>query len=176
MLASGEKWTDDELAALDRISRRMDAQRARSSDENLVSEEEILMISNYRNRDVATDRFEDLFLFSGGVGISRRNSLDEAMAAQKRYDDGASTVVAAAAAAAAEAKKRFAGYRDAPDTPASEEEHSSHADARTCSICLEDIGNPHRARVLSCMHVFHDACVSEWLARNPLCPLCRTPQ
>jgi hypothetical protein len=34
----------------------------------------------------------------------------------------------------------------------------------SCSICLEEFQGGQKQRVLSCSHVFHAACVDEWLA------------
>lgn len=43
-----------------------------------------------------------------------------------------------------------------------------------CSICLEDMRRNSLVTRLPCSHVFHDACIFEWLRdRNPTCPLCR---
>ena len=40
-----------------------------------------------------------------------------------------------------------------------------------CSICQESIQTGTRLR--SCRHVFHDACIDQWLQLNPRCPVCR---
>ncbi len=41
----------------------------------------------------------------------------------------------------------------------------------TCSICLEEIRND--SKELSCKHVFHDKCITEWLKKAHTCPTCR---
>ena len=43
----------------------------------------------------------------------------------------------------------------------------------SCSICLEN--EPCEIYVLNCDHVFHKKCITDWLMRNPTCPLCRMP-
>lgn len=42
-----------------------------------------------------------------------------------------------------------------------------------CSICLiaPELGNT--VTNLNCGHIFHTACITEWLSQTPTCPLCR---
>ena len=47
---------------------------------------------------------------------------------------------------------------------------------KTCSICLDNITSRKDTRMLICAHTFHNTCVSEWLERSNVCPLCRTEQ
>ena len=48
----------------------------------------------------------------------------------------------------------------------------SHLDA--CPICFEDFMTGDQVMTLpKCNHSFHPACVTGWLAKNPLCPMCR---
>jgi hypothetical protein len=42
-----------------------------------------------------------------------------------------------------------------------------------CSICLEEFTRGESVCELPCKHIFHDACVREWLKREPTCPVCR---
>ena len=42
----------------------------------------------------------------------------------------------------------------------------------TCSVCLSDLRREN-AVTLPCGHVFHESCISTWLARRPTCPECR---
>ncbi|KAI1728181.1 ring finger domain-containing protein [Ditylenchus destructor] len=42
-----------------------------------------------------------------------------------------------------------------------------------CSICLTTISRRKRGVLPQCKHVFHYACVSQWLEKTPQCPLCR---
>ncbi|EHA8589630.1 hypothetical protein COCNU_scaffold011582G000020 [Cocos nucifera] len=42
-----------------------------------------------------------------------------------------------------------------------------------CSICLENIVSGTPAGWLPCSHVFHPACIANWLDRNAVCPICR---
>jgi hypothetical protein len=44
---------------------------------------------------------------------------------------------------------------------------------RECEICLDDITTSQKLRTLPCMHVFHAGCVSAWLRKQPVCPICR---
>jgi len=46
-------------------------------------------------------------------------------------------------------------------------------DQTECTVCLSQFENGDRVRILPCQHVFHAACVDEWLGRDPHCPLCR---
>jgi Ring finger domain len=43
----------------------------------------------------------------------------------------------------------------------------------SCSICLNEFAHGEEVRKLSCEHLFHTACVAEWLIKSRLCPLCR---
>ena len=48
--------------------------------------------------------------------------------------------------------------------------------AKSCSICLEDIGDdvPQEYRtILSCDHEFHPACILKWFEHKTSCPTCR---
>jgi len=42
-----------------------------------------------------------------------------------------------------------------------------------CMVCLAQFAGGDSVRILPCKHVFHTACVDEWLARDAHCPLCR---
>jgi len=42
-----------------------------------------------------------------------------------------------------------------------------------CSICLEKFVNGDLRGRVACKHVFHKACIEEWLKTNPTCPQCR---
>jgi hypothetical protein len=42
-----------------------------------------------------------------------------------------------------------------------------------CSICLETFTGGERVCRLPCKHIFYDNCVSEWLKREAICPICR---
>ena len=47
------------------------------------------------------------------------------------------------------------------------------AEVNACPICLSDLIIGEDARVLRCKHLFHKACVDEWLQVNASCPTCR---
>lgn len=43
-----------------------------------------------------------------------------------------------------------------------------------CAICLSVIGEDEEIKELRCRHLFHEACLDQWLRlRNRTCPLCR---
>jgi len=43
-----------------------------------------------------------------------------------------------------------------------------------CPICLDGLGNEAKPEtVTDCNHIFHTACLGEWLAQNDSCPYCR---
>ena len=43
----------------------------------------------------------------------------------------------------------------------------------TCAICLDCIKNNQNCRILSCFHVFHVKCITEWFLRSSSCPNCK---
>ena len=42
-----------------------------------------------------------------------------------------------------------------------------------CSICLDPVATDGHMTI--CHHQFHRTCITEWVTRNPSCPLCRYP-
>ncbi|CAN6339298.1 unnamed protein product [Urochloa humidicola] len=42
-----------------------------------------------------------------------------------------------------------------------------------CAICLQCFLSDDTLRAIPCSHTFHQHCISQWLRRNPVCPLCR---
>lgn len=42
-----------------------------------------------------------------------------------------------------------------------------------CQICMEDFEEGSELRTLPCFHLFHSACVDQWLKVNSICPTCR---
>jgi len=45
-----------------------------------------------------------------------------------------------------------------------------------CSICTEEIERYDTSNyVLPCAHVFHPACITQWLNTSSLCPICKHP-
>ncbi|XP_031111848.1 E3 ubiquitin-protein ligase ATL23-like [Ipomoea triloba] len=44
-----------------------------------------------------------------------------------------------------------------------------------CAVCLDNIGSDEPARLVpGCNHGFHLECADTWLAKHPVCPICRT--
>nr|XP_023678719.1 E3 ubiquitin-protein ligase RNF165 isoform X1 [Paramormyrops kingsleyae] len=52
------------------------------------------------------------------------------------------------------------------------EEEESDIDEK-CTICLSMLEDGEDVRRLPCMHLFHQACVDQWLATSRKCPICR---
>jgi len=48
----------------------------------------------------------------------------------------------------------------------------SHKDH--CSICLSDIENKDKKKILICQHIYHASCIKEWRETNITCPVCRS--
>lgn len=46
-------------------------------------------------------------------------------------------------------------------------------DGSTCAICLEAIVPTAAALGLPCTHIFHRACLGQWLSRHNSCPTCK---
>jgi len=45
---------------------------------------------------------------------------------------------------------------------------------QTCPVCFEDYkAGENIISLPKCRHCFHSGCVNEWLAKIPLCPMCR---
>ena len=45
----------------------------------------------------------------------------------------------------------------------------------SCVICSDEFKNEEYVSVLSCGHVFHPSCISEWGHYKSECPLCKQP-
>ena len=43
----------------------------------------------------------------------------------------------------------------------------------TCAICLELYREGQELMILSCGHVYHEACITCWLEEDSICPVCR---
>jgi hypothetical protein len=56
-----------------------------------------------------------------------------------------------------------------------EDERKSLGDEPSCSICFEIYTDDTVIVKLPCnlKHIYHPACIREWLKRNPECPLCK---
>ncbi|XP_020228931.1 RING-H2 finger protein ATL2 [Cajanus cajan] len=53
---------------------------------------------------------------------------------------------------------------------------SEGSDARECSVCLSELEEGERGRVLpKCNHTFHTDCIDMWFQSHATCPLCRAP-
>ncbi|OEL27323.1 hypothetical protein BAE44_0011658 [Dichanthelium oligosanthes] len=46
-------------------------------------------------------------------------------------------------------------------------------EGQECAICLQDFYADETLRAMPCSHAFHHHCISKWLCRNAVCPLCR---
>ncbi len=44
---------------------------------------------------------------------------------------------------------------------------------KKCTICLDNFENKDRIINLSCLHMFHSACIRKWLKKNNTCPICK---
>ena len=46
-----------------------------------------------------------------------------------------------------------------------------------CVICLEDFAENDGKAIaeLKCGHIFHEECLKEWVQKNDICPMCRSP-
>ena len=43
-----------------------------------------------------------------------------------------------------------------------------------CHVCRKEIEPGMKVRMLPCQHKFHALCLTAWLKRYPLCPMCKT--
>ena len=46
-------------------------------------------------------------------------------------------------------------------------------DEKSCSICLDEFVPESRLYTIPCKHLFHKACLEDWVAENYKCPVCR---
>jgi hypothetical protein len=44
----------------------------------------------------------------------------------------------------------------------------------TCSVCQEDFASTSVVSAVDCKHVFHTACISEWVKHKAECPNCKS--
>ena len=54
-----------------------------------------------------------------------------------------------------------------------EKDNDNDAEVDKCTICLCELDDGEDVRRLPCMHLFHVACVDQWLTLNKRCPICR---
>lgn len=47
------------------------------------------------------------------------------------------------------------------------------SNSEECSICYCTISKNSQIMKLNCPHHYHVRCISAWLQKNPLCPMCR---
>jgi len=63
---------------------------------------------------------------------------------------------------------------DAIDNKTSNDNLSDKEALNICSICLhEQEINEYCSEIRSCSHTFHHACISSWIERSLICPVCR---
>jgi len=43
-----------------------------------------------------------------------------------------------------------------------------------CIICLEKMKLNEKLMILKCTHIYHHECLSLWLSKKSICPLCDT--
>ena len=70
---------------------------------------------------------------------------------------------------------------DPPASPANaeqngnlQESHQPEQDWDKCSICLDQMLPSMPVIRTPCDHSFHQGCLMEWVAIQPVCPLCRS--
>nr|XP_011468644.1 PREDICTED: RING-H2 finger protein ATL68-like [Fragaria vesca subsp. vesca] len=42
-----------------------------------------------------------------------------------------------------------------------------------CSVCMEEMMLGFEATKMPCLHLYHEACIVEWLQQSGVCPLCK---
>mmetsp|Transcript_54329 Transcript_54329/g.101864 ORF Transcript_54329/g.101864 Transcript_54329/m.101864 type:complete len:228 (+) Transcript_54329:34-717(+) len=52
-------------------------------------------------------------------------------------------------------------------------EHHACDKHQDCAICLDSFQVGDSVRILPCFHMFHKACVDQWLTSSQLCPICK---
>ena len=57
--------------------------------------------------------------------------------------------------------------------PGFDAEEKSVAKETTCPICADAIAPGQTLCALDCQHLFHPACIQDWVHNNPSCPMCR---
>ena len=83
--------------------------------------------------------------------------------------------------AAAPREHRAAERRGAPGglaamagaIPGFDVDENVEAKETTCPICADVIAPGQTLCVLDCEHLFHPACIQDWVHSNPSCPMCR---
>ena len=51
--------------------------------------------------------------------------------------------------------------------------HSYESGGGKCAICQEEYEVGDTIKTLPCLHLYHDQCISHWLASSKLCPICQ---
>lgn len=62
-----------------------------------------------------------------------------------------------------------------PTVPVTSFSRSESGQIESCSICLAVFEPDDLVSTLSCGHLYHSSCISEWLQKTLQCPLCRSP-
>ncbi|KAI3838688.1 hypothetical protein MKX03_013378 [Papaver bracteatum] len=50
---------------------------------------------------------------------------------------------------------------------------STEENTEICTICLDGYGNKNKIATLDCKHEYHEDCITQWLVRNNVCPICK---
>lgn len=58
-------------------------------------------------------------------------------------------------------------------SPEEGEARSKSPDSVECIVCLVKLSDGDAVKYLPCRHVFHSACIDEWIMRSPKCPMCK---
>ncbi|KAI3959790.1 hypothetical protein MKW98_029827 [Papaver atlanticum] len=51
--------------------------------------------------------------------------------------------------------------------------NSMEKNTEICTICLDGYGNKDKIATLDCKHEYHEDCITQWLVRNNVCPICK---
>jgi len=68
--------------------------------------------------------------------------------------------------------------KEKPDLPVFKFDKSKSGqlseESRTCQICICEFESGENVMLLPCLHKYHEPCISEWLQKSDLCPMCKS--